>query len=104
MTGEPDGQVARGGQNRATPSAATAERFLGLLRQLPIEVDAGCGGMPPVVAVGRLHGLSANDATYLLLAEERGLPLATRDAQTQGGRARGRAPGGLARPVAQPIQ
>ncbi len=64
-------------RRRVTESAAL--RFLTLLQDLPIEIDDAPPDMVEVVAAGGRHGLSAYDATYLLLAERLGAPLATFD-------------------------
>lgn len=58
---------------------AQAARFVQLLSQLPIRVDPSPAGVSDVLAAGRRHGLSAYDATYLVLAEQLGAPLATLD-------------------------
>ena len=50
------------------------------LRRLPLETtDSAAGGDAPLVAIALRRDLTAYDATYLLLAKERGLPLATAD-------------------------
>jgi predicted nucleic acid-binding protein len=51
---------------------------MGRLRRLPLE-DAGPGSDGVVLALALAHGLTAYDAAYLALAQERGLPLATLD-------------------------
>lgn len=67
-------------ERRGRISEAQAARFLRLLEQLPIRVDADEIDVIDVLGVGRRHGLSAYDACYLSLAERLGLPLATLDA------------------------
>jgi predicted nucleic acid-binding protein len=68
-------------ERRRRVSRAEAMRFLEVLRQLPIDVDA----TPTLAAAGRTlsvareTGLSAYDAAYLDLAATHGLPLATLD-------------------------
>jgi predicted nucleic acid-binding protein len=50
------------------------------LRRLPIEAaETTSGGDAKLVALAVRHGLTAYDAAYLLLASDRGLPLATAD-------------------------
>jgi predicted nucleic acid-binding protein len=50
------------------------------LRRLPIEaVATGLAGDAAVIALAQRHRLTAYDAAYLLLARERGLPLASAD-------------------------
>ncbi len=66
-------------ERRGRLSEAQATRFLGLLQQLPIEVDEGRIDLAGVLAAGRRHELSAYDASYLVLAERVGAPLATLD-------------------------
>ena len=63
----------RGGIVPGEPVAA-----MGRLRRLPLE-DAGAGSDGAVLALSIAHGLTAYDAAYLALAQERGLPLATLD-------------------------
>jgi predicted nucleic acid-binding protein len=60
---------------------AASERFLTILRSLPIAVapqpvDGVFGG---TFGLARAAGLSSYDASYLLLASREGLPLATLD-------------------------
>lgn len=64
-------------RNRITEAQAT--RFLDLLTQLPIRVDPTPVDSGAVIAAGRRHGLSAYDASYLVLAERLAAPLATTD-------------------------
>ena len=66
-------------ERRGRLSEAQASRFLDLLQQLPIEVDAAPLDLAAVVAAGRRHELSAYDASYLVLAERTGAALATLD-------------------------
>ena len=67
-------------ERRNRISEAQATHFLDLMVQLPIRVDPAPVDSGAVVAAGRRHGLSAYDASYLVLAERLGAPLATSDA------------------------
>jgi predicted nucleic acid-binding protein len=67
------------GERRGRVSESQTIRFVSLLASLPINVDAVGPDMDALLATGRRHGLSSYDASYLLLAERDGLPLATRD-------------------------
>lgn len=72
-------------ERRGRLSRADTNRFLSLLRQLPIEVE---GEVPDrvfseVLHLAREHGLSSYDAPYLVLAMRPGFPLATRDEDLQ---------------------
>ena len=50
------------------------------LRRLPIEtVDVSASGDATLIGLASTYGLTAYDAAYLALAEERDLPLATAD-------------------------
>ena len=51
------------------------------MRSLRLEVDksASLAWLGPVLDLMRRHRLTAYDATYLDLAQRRGLPLATKD-------------------------
>lgn len=71
-------------ERRGRISEAQINRFLRLIGQLPITVDDAGSDLAGVVALGRAHGLSSYDASYLLLAERAGLPLATLDARLGG--------------------
>lgn len=73
-----NGLVAAERRGRLTEAASA--RFLALLQSLPIEVEElELHGLPQVVAVAREHGLTAYDASYLVVAMRRDLPLATLD-------------------------
>jgi predicted nucleic acid-binding protein len=69
------------GERRRRLSEAQTIRFIGLLGELPIEVEESDldTAFGPVLAIARAHRLSAYDAAYLELAARRGLPLATLD-------------------------
>jgi predicted nucleic acid-binding protein len=65
-------------QRRGRIVAGEPAAAMGRLRRLPLE-DAGAGADGAVLALTITHGLTAYDAAYLALAQERGLPLATLD-------------------------
>jgi predicted nucleic acid-binding protein len=68
-------------ERRGRLSAAQSRRFLELLTAMPVTVDEKSlhTHSLQLLALGREHGLSSYDASYLELAERRGLPLATAD-------------------------
>ena len=65
-------------ERRGRVVAGEPAAAMGRLRRLPLE-DAGAGSDGAVLALALTHGLSAHDAAYLALAQERSLPLATLD-------------------------
>lgn len=67
------------GERRGRLTEAQSARFVTLLSSLPITLDLAGPDLNAVLAAGRRHGLSAYDATYLVLAEREGIPLATQD-------------------------
>jgi len=70
-------------ERRGRIVAGEAAQAMGRLRRLPFE-DAGAGSDGAVLALATTHGLTAYDAAYLALAQERGLPLATLDQRLAG--------------------
>lgn len=67
-------------ERRGRLTEAASARFLALLQSLPIEVEeVELDWLPHVVAVAREHAITAYDASYLVVAMRRGLPLATLD-------------------------
>ena len=68
-------------ERRGRVSEGGSTEFLALLQDLPIEVDSSPISLPELLATGRLHGLSAYDTAYLLLAMRSGLPVASLDSQ-----------------------
>lgn len=66
-------------RRRGRVTEAQLLRASALLDALPIEVEIGTPQRSAVTAIASAHGLSSYDATYLQLAEQRGLPLATLD-------------------------
>ena len=65
-------------QRRGRIVAGEPAAAMGRLRRLPLE-DVGAGSDGAVLALAMAHGLTAYDAAYLALAQERSLPLATLD-------------------------
>lgn len=77
-------EVANGlrmAERRKRLTRADATQFLGLLRALPVEVQAAgtLDDMEAVFSLASETGLSAYDASYLRLAMAAGLPLASLD-------------------------
>lgn len=66
-------------ERRRRMTEAQASRFVEVLAQLPVRVDATAPEPTALLAAARRHRLSAYDAAYLTLAERLGLPLATLD-------------------------
>ncbi len=66
-------------ERRRRISEAQVSRFVELVAQLPIDIDDSPNNVVGVVAAGRRHALSSYDASYLMLAERLGAPLATLD-------------------------
>jgi predicted nucleic acid-binding protein len=64
---------------RGRLSEAHAARRLALLAQLPVNIDQSPADTVAVHACARRHNLSAYQASYLVLAQQRALPLATAD-------------------------
>lgn len=73
--------IARAEAKGMLPEARSAA-FLGLLRDMAIEVDARSSAfaLTDTLQLARRQGLSTYDASYLELALRLGLPLATNDA------------------------
>lgn len=65
-------------------SLEQASRLQRLLADLPIDVDPASSDRQALLETAQRHGLSAHDATYLLLAQRETLPLATLDARLRG--------------------
>src|SRR5207244_2473702 len=72
------------GERRGRLTESQTTRFVRLLASLPINVEPASPDMTTVLAVGRQHGLSAYDASYLVLAERDGHPIATLDKRLRG--------------------
>lgn len=70
-------------ERRGRITESNSARFVALLGQLPILVDRAGVDMSSVLAAGRGHQLTAYDATYLVLAQREGVPLATLDVKLQ---------------------
>ncbi len=73
------------GERRSRLNAAQVARFVQIVRALPIKIDdRGLSlAWDKALPLGREHGLSAYDATYLELAIRENLPLATLDERLQ---------------------
>lgn len=67
-------------ERRGLISRAWSAHFVRILSGLPIAVEAAAPRPEDLLAVGRAHDLSSYDASYLLLAQREGIPLATLDA------------------------
>ncbi len=79
------GNALIGAERRGRLSQAESERFLELLRRLPIRIEPASLTylLGEVIALAREQGLSTYDAVYLDLAMRSGLPLVTLDAALQ---------------------
>lgn len=74
-------EVANGlvsGERRGRLSQAQADEFLELLMAFPVEQHE-TSAASALIGASRIHGLTAYDASYLLLAQRLELPLATHD-------------------------
>ena len=76
------GNALIGAERRGRLSQAESERFLELIRRLPIQIEAASlkSMFGEIIALAREHKLSTYDAVYLDLAMRSGLPLVTLDA------------------------
>lgn len=79
------GNALLGAERRGRLSQAESNRFLSLIRGLPIEIEAVSASrmLNDVVTLAREQGLSTYDAAYLETAMRNGLPLATLDTALQ---------------------
>lgn len=68
------------GERRGRITADQSAGSLDLLADLPIE-EVDTSAAYSLLGASRIHGLTAYDTAYLLLAQRLALPLATRDAQ-----------------------
>lgn len=68
-------------ERRNLITESDAVRFISLLTKLPISIENAThrNQMTELYSLGRKHGLSSYDASYLSLAMRTGLPLATLD-------------------------
>ncbi len=73
--------AAVGGERRKRLDEARSQRFIALLKLLPIVVDEETSerALADTLHLARAHNLSSFDAAYLELAMRRGLPLASLD-------------------------
>lgn len=76
--------VLAGAERRGRITEAQTTRFALLLESLPITVHDTPPPLAELLSTARRHGLTAYDATYLLLAVDLGLPIATLDAELAG--------------------
>jgi len=70
----------RQGERRGRITADQSAESLDLLADLPIE-EVDTSAAYSLLGASRIHGLTAYDTAYLLLAQRLALPLATRDAR-----------------------
>ena len=70
-------------ERRGRISTTIRRRLTGFLRELPISIDVDTASQAWIATaqLAEQHGLTSYDATYLELAQRRGLPLATSDKQ-----------------------
>lgn len=75
------GNALLAAERRQRIAPVAADRFLQLLQQLPIHVDAEATAraLDETRRLARAHGLTTYDAAYLEMAQRLQLPLATRD-------------------------
>lgn len=69
------------GERRGRIPRSKTESFVRVLQELRVAVESerAAAALGPVLQLGREHGLTSYDASYLELAMRRGLPLATLD-------------------------
>jgi predicted nucleic acid-binding protein len=72
------------GERRRRIMPADSDRFIRLLRDLPVEVEEMTfAGLSDLALLTREYELTAYDAAYLAVAVRRGIPLATQDRALQ---------------------